>query len=56
MINKKGTLSLEVYVDGASIVLKKYQPACIFCGNAKNVAAYKGKNICPACLRQLKSL
>ncbi|MBQ8934831.1 MAG: AbrB/MazE/SpoVT family DNA-binding domain-containing protein [Oscillospiraceae bacterium] len=48
--------ALEVYVDGASIVLKKYQPACIFCGNAKNVTAYKGKNICPACLRQLKSL
>ena len=48
--------ALEVYVDGASIVLKKYQPACIFCGNAKNVAAYKGKNICRACLRQLKSL
>ena len=22
--------SLEIYVDGASIVLKKYQPACIF--------------------------
>lgn len=22
--------SLEIYVDGSSIILKKYQPACIF--------------------------
>ena len=48
--------ALKVYVDGSSIVLKKYQPACIFCGNAKNVTVYKGRNICPACLRQLKAL
>ena len=24
---------LEIYVDGESIMLKKYQPACIFCGS-----------------------
>ena len=23
--------SLEIYMDGPSIILKKYQPACIFC-------------------------
>ena len=48
--------SLEIYVDGSSIVLKKYQPACLFCGNAKNVTNYKGKNICPACLKELQEL
>lgn len=46
--------SLEIYVDGASIVLKKYQPACIFCGDAKNVINFKGKNICPACIKDLQ--
>ena len=35
--------SLEIYVDGASIVLKKYQPACIFCDDAKDVINFKGK-------------
>ncbi len=25
---------LEIYMDGESIVLKKYQPACIFCDEA----------------------
>ena len=45
--------SLEIYVDGASIVLKKYQPACIFCDNAKDIINYKGKNICPDCIRAM---
>lgn len=46
--------SLEIYVDGASIILKKYQPACIFCNDAKDVINYKGKNVCSACLKELK--
>ena len=24
--------ALEIYVDGEQVVLKKYQPACVFCG------------------------
>ena len=46
--------SLEIYVDGSSIILKKYQPACIFCDDAKDVVSYKGKNICAKCLNELK--
>ena len=45
--------SLEIYVDGNSIVLKKYQPSCIFCDNAKDVITYRGKNICAKCIREL---
>jgi len=47
--------ALEIYVDGATIILKKYEPACIFCANAKDVVVYKGKNICPDCMAELKS-
>lgn len=46
--------SLEIFVDQSKIVLKKYEPACIFCGNAKNVFVFKGKNICPECVEELK--
>lgn len=45
--------SLEIYVDGEKIILRKYEPACIFCGNAENVLNYRGKNICENCLKQL---
>lgn len=46
--------ALEIYVDGEQIILKKYQPACIFCGNARDVVNYRGKNICETCLGILK--
>jgi transcriptional pleiotropic regulator of transition state genes len=45
---------LEIYVDGNTIILKKYEPACIFCNNAKDVENYKGKNICQDCMQELK--
>jgi len=32
-IDKKD--ALEIYVDDEHIILKKYEPACIFCDNAK---------------------
>ena len=44
---------IEIFVDGESIVLRKYQPACIFCDNAKDIINYKGKNICPDCIRAM---
>ena len=44
---------LEIYVDGSSIVLTKYQPACIFCGDSSDIITYKGKNVCEACLKEL---
>jgi len=46
--------SLEIFVDGPSIVLRKYQPSCVFCDSAKNVINFKGKNICPACIKALQ--
>ena len=45
--------ALEIYVDGDQIVLKKYEPCCIFCGNAKDIIHYKGKNVCSACAHEL---
>ena len=47
---------LEIYVDGDSIILKKYEPACIFCGNAKNVKDIHGKIVCQDCINELKKL
>ena len=46
--------SLEIYVDDDRIVLKKYEPTCVFCGSSKDVISFKGKNICPVCLDDLK--
>lgn len=43
--------ALEIYVDGAQIILKKYEPACIFCGEATD-HEYKGKLVCSRCARE----
>ena len=48
--------ALEIYVEGSSVILKKYRPSCIFCDTAKDIVVYKGKNICPNCLKEIKSL
>ena len=48
--------ALEIYVEGASVILKKYKPSCIFCDTSKDVSEFKGKNICPKCLKELKCL
>ncbi|HAI20609.1 MAG TPA: AbrB family transcriptional regulator [Clostridiales bacterium UBA8153] len=47
--------SLEIYVDGDKIILRKYEPACVFCGNAYNVEHFKGKNVCQSCMTQIGS-
>lgn len=45
---------LEIYVDGSSIILKKHHPTCIFCNSSSDLISYKGKNICPDCLNEIK--
>lgn len=45
---------LEIYVDEGAIILKKYEPSCIFCGSSKDVIDFKGKNICPKCVEDIK--
>lgn len=41
---------LEIFVNGDQIILRKYEPACIFCGSADDITDFKGKNICEKCL------
>lgn len=45
---------LEIYTERNTIILKKYEPACIFCNSTKEVINYRGRNICKACIDRLK--
>ncbi len=47
---------LEIYVDGTSIILKKYEPNCIFCGNTKNLVTFKDRLLCPKCVERISTL
>ena len=45
---------LEIYVDGESILLKKYTPACILYGESGDLVEYKGRKICRKCIEGVK--
>lgn len=45
---------VEIFMDGDRIILRKYQPACIFCESAQDVVFYNGKRICGKCLEAIK--
>lgn len=48
--------ALEIFTEGDTIILKKYEPACVFCGQAKDVTHVKGKNICADCIAEIHKL
>ena len=37
--------TLEIFMDDDLIILRKYEPACILCGNDKNIKNLFGKKI-----------
>ncbi len=47
---------LEIYTEGDRIILQKYVPGCIFCGEIEDVVLFAHKRVCPACLKELKKL
>lgn len=47
---------IEIFVDGSSIVLKKFESNCIFCGNTKNLLTYNDKLICKNCSEKIGKL
>ena len=46
--------AIEIFTDNDKIVLKKYQPACIFCNDVDDVVYFNGKRVCNACIEKLK--
>ncbi len=45
--------SLEMFLDENTIIIKKYNPACILCGSAKDIVTFRGKNFCPNCVKDM---
>ena len=45
--------TLEVYVEGDSIILRKYQDACVFCDSVRDLVNYKSRCVCQDCIAML---
>jgi len=47
---------VEIFVDGDTIVLRKYQRGCTYCGNSEHVVTFKGKLVCAECIGEMEAL
>ena len=45
---------VEIFVEKDRVILKKYEPCCIFCGDADDIVMYKDKRICRRCLQEIR--
>ncbi len=48
-----GVDSVEIFLDGDSVILKKYTHACIFCGNDDDIVFFGNHALCKDCLEHL---
>lgn len=46
---------LEIYVEGDNIILRKYEPSCIFCGDATEVITFMDRKICKSCVAKIEA-
>ncbi len=51
-----GVDSFEIFVDGDKIILRKYQPSCLFCGEMDNTVNLDGHIVCKDCIEKLNEL
>lgn len=47
--------SLEIYTYEDTIVLKKYNPGCDFCGEMKDLTTIEDHTLCKACIRKFST-
>lgn len=53
---ENGKDSFEIYMDGDKVILKKFAPACVFCGNILDTVNLEGHNVCVNCIDKLYSM
>jgi transcriptional pleiotropic regulator of transition state genes len=44
---------MEIFVTDGNIILRKYEPGCIFCGQLNDVTICKGKHIYQECAAEM---
>ena len=47
---------VEIYLDEDRVILKKYEPSCIFCAGTCKLVNYHGRNVCMDCIQNLNEI
>ena len=45
--------SLEIFTENNKIILQKYEPQCIFCGQTEDISLFKMRNVCKKCKQEI---
>ena len=48
--------ALEIFVEEDRIILRKYQPSCIFCGASTDNVMFGEKLVCKSCIEKLNKI
>ena len=43
---------VEIFVNDGSIILKKYNPCCVLCGDVEHLFYFREKIICKKCIEE----
>ena len=52
---KEGDM-LEIFTNGSSIILKKYNPNCVLCNSEKDIVEFEGRQLCKKCISKLSNI
>ena len=47
--------SIEIFAEGDSIILRRYEAGCIFCGEVRDTVLFRGKRVCKRCCEMIQS-
>jgi len=45
--------ALLISMNENEIVIRKYEPICLFCGNNRSLREFRGKTVCADCIREM---
>lgn len=52
----KANDTLEVFTEGSSIILQRYIPSCVFCGEEDSLTEFGDKYICSNCIGKIADI
>ena len=47
--------AVELFTEDDLIILKKYDEACVFCGESEDLRTFKNKKVCLECVGKITS-
>lgn len=45
--------SIEIFTQDDNVLLRRYEPLCVFCGHGGPMVSHRGKRVCSSCQGEL---